>query len=185
MSMDEAYKVAQLIEKKRLGTLASGIPTTGDQMLADDIDQIYEAEFNRRLTAALAVERTLAAGRLKDAQYSVLNDAVRAYSRECVGFQHGWGSNELDQAKVSMLDKTLTWLKQRRDKYIDVLPRYINLKQTYESLSDGAQIEVDSVIYTYRSGFGTFHSEDGAIIRGLTFNKQVKLIDHNLTERDK
>lgn len=176
MARSEAYKAAQLIEKRRLGFAATGIPTTSDQNCADKIDALYEAEFERRL----GIERLRTEGLVKEARWRTLEDAVSAYSRECIGFQKGWGSNELDQAKLSMLDKTLTWLRGRRDKYTDTLPRYINLKRTFESLSDGAKIEVDGVVYTYRNGFGSFHSEDGSIIVGRTFDQQVKLIDHNL-----
>lgn len=181
MSMDESYTVAKYIEKSRLGNLASGIPTTGDQNLADDIDHLYETAFAERLRSALEAERRVSDAKIKEARYTALNDAARAYKTESVGFQEGWGSNELDVAKLDMLGKVYTWLKERRDKYVDTLPRWINLRDTYNSLSDGAKIEVDSVIWTHRKGFGTFNAEtDSGVIHARSFNKQVKLIDHNL-----
>lgn len=181
MSMDESYTVAKYIEKSRLGNLASGIPTIGDQNLADDIDHLYEQEFAKRLKAALDRERKISDAKVKEARYTALNDAVKVFSTESVGFQAGWGSNEMDQAKLDILGKAYSWLKARRDKYVDVLPRWINLRDTYEDLSDGAKIEVDSVIWTHRKGFGTFNAEtDSGVIHARSFNKQVKLLDHNL-----
>lgn len=180
MAQEQTYKAAQIIEERRLVDRATGIPTLGDVSAAEDIDDMHEAEFRRRLAVALDDARREADARVKEAKIEALESAVQAYSRECIGFQEGWGSNEMDQAKLSMLDKTLAWLKVRRDKYNEPLPRYINLRDTYKSLSDGAKIEVDSVIYYFQLGFGTFRSDDGSVIQGRSFNKQVTLLDNNL-----
>lgn len=166
MAQALAYKAAQLIEKRRLGFAATGIPTTSDIFAANEIDDLYEAEIQRRV---------------EEAKVSALESASKAYERECIGFQRGWGSNEIDVAKLEMLNKTIDWLKARKEKYLDVLPRRINLNNTYRSLSDGAKIELDRIVYVHRIGFGDFVSDDNAkIVGNASSNREVTLIDHNL-----
>lgn len=166
MAQTQAYKAAQIIEKRRLAFTATGIPTTGDQNAADEIDRMYEEEFQRRLATA---------------KVEALESAEKAFNKECLGFQAGWGSNEIDLAKLDVLGKTIDWLKERAAKYTDQLPRRINLNNTYKSLSDGAVIELDRVLYTHRIGFGDFVSSDNSRIRGNgSTMREVTLVDHNL-----
>lgn len=165
MAQAQAYKTAQLIEARRVGYHATGIPTTADQATADEIDRMYEEEFERRL---------------KEAQAKALEDAERALNRESIGFQSSWGSNPEDVARLDGIGKVMEWMKARAAKHRDALPRTINLKDTYEGLSDGAVIEYRGTPFSHRIGFGDFQSEYGDRIVAREADMDVKLVSHNL-----
>jgi len=180
MAETQAYKAAQIIEERRLGKNATGIPTISDRICADEIDDMYEAEFRRRLAVVVDDARREAEARVQEAKVEVLESASKAFSRECLGFQAGWGSNEIDLAKLDVLGKTQTWLEERAFKYRDPLPRYINLKDTYRTLSDGAEIKYRGEVFTHRIGFGDFVSIKGDNITARLHDEDVTLINHNL-----
>lgn len=118
--------------------------------------------------------------KIRDAKVEAIHSTTVAYNKECLKFQAGWGSNELDVAKLAMLGKTLTWLGKRQEKYTEPLPRTINLKDSYGDLSDGAKIEVDGKEYSHRIGFGDFVSSDHETIIARDADYQVTLVDNNL-----
>jgi hypothetical protein len=165
MAETQAYKAAQLIEARRIGYHATGIPTIADQATADEIDRMYEEEFARRLTVARG---------------EALESAEKAFNRESLGFQKGWSSSPEDVMKLDMIQKSLDWIKARAAKYSDQLPRTINLKDTYKSLSDGAQIEYRGTIFTHMIGYGEFRSDFGDTITARLHDEDVKLVSHNL-----
>jgi len=180
MAQEQRYTAARIIEARRLGDGAVGIPTTRDMDSAEEIDEIYEEEMLRRVAVAVEYERRVADSRVQQAKAETLESASKAFSRECLGFQAGWGSNEIDLAKLDVLGKTQTWLEERAFKYRDPLPRYINLKNTYKTLSDGAEIKYRGEIFTHRIGFGDFVSVNGDSITARLHDEDVVLVDHNL-----
>lgn len=65
-----AYKVAMILETvvaMERGTMATGIPTTANQNIADNIDALYEQEFEKRLKP---LRRELAAIKRREQTYT-------------------------------------------------------------------------------------------------------------------
>ena len=110
----------------------------------------------------------------------VLNSAVKALNKESIGFQSSWGSNPEDIAKLEAIGKTITWLEQRALKYLDPLPRSINLRENYRSLSDGAVVKIAGETYIHRRGFGLFSNRKGEDIVAREYAGPATLISHNL-----
>lgn len=117
---------------------------------------------------------------MRIAQVEALRSAEKALNRECLRFQSSWSSNEIDVAKLDVLGQALTWISDRAAKYDEVLPRTINLKDTYRSLSDGAVIEYRGVRYEHRLGHGDFVSDLGDRIVARLHDEDVTLLDNNL-----
>lgn len=70
MSHDVAYKVAQILEeivRGAMGYFPTGIPTTTNQKVADRIDRMYEAEFEKRMKP---LRRELAAIKRRERTYT-------------------------------------------------------------------------------------------------------------------
>lgn len=122
--------------------------------------------------------------KIRTAKVEALQHAERALNRECIGFQSRWGSNEIDVAKLDVLGKSLTWLRERAFKYLEPLPRYINLKDIYRTLSDGAEIKYNGEIFRHRIGHGDFISKHGDIIVARLHDEDVELVSHNLTNKE-
>lgn len=82
--------------------------------------------------------------------------------------------------KLDVIGKALDWMKARAEKYRDQLPRVINVKDTYKSLSDGAKIEYRGTTFWLSRGHGEFRSDYGDRITARLFDEEAKLVDHNL-----